>query len=102
MYIGKHCLTLLSLNCPYKLATSESRHGQTREVIGKQKESQVSVRHKILRPKLNRAADWDVNQFLWKGRMRIVAKGDKAIINLEDATSGPRLPPPNSMPHACQ
>ncbi|KAJ3038997.1 hypothetical protein HK097_002966 [Rhizophlyctis rosea] len=35
-----------------------------------------------------RAADWDVNQFLWKGRMRIVAKGDKCIINLEDATSG--------------
>ncbi|KAJ3198981.1 hypothetical protein HDU82_000819 [Entophlyctis luteolus] len=37
-----------------------------------------------------RAADWDVNAFLWKGRLRIIARGSKAdcFINLEDATSG--------------
>ncbi|KAJ3204528.1 hypothetical protein HDU82_005776 [Entophlyctis luteolus] len=37
-----------------------------------------------------RAGDWDVNAFLWKGRLRIIARGSKAdcFINLEDATTG--------------
>lgn len=35
-----------------------------------------------------RASDWDVNQFLWEGRLRIIAKGDDLFINLEDKTTG--------------
>ncbi|KAI9326497.1 hypothetical protein DFJ73DRAFT_632530 [Zopfochytrium polystomum] len=35
-----------------------------------------------------RASDWDVNQFLWKGRLRVVAKGDDLFIKLEDSTTG--------------
>ncbi|KAJ3178379.1 Mitochondrial intermediate peptidase [Irineochytrium annulatum] len=35
-----------------------------------------------------RATDWDVSQFLWQGRLRVIAKGDDAFINLEDSTSG--------------
>ncbi|KAJ3136571.1 hypothetical protein HK100_001513 [Physocladia obscura] len=35
-----------------------------------------------------KAADWDVNSFLWKGRLRIIAKGDDCFINLEDGTTG--------------
>ncbi|KAJ3275180.1 Adaptin ear-binding coat-associated protein 2 [Borealophlyctis nickersoniae] len=35
-----------------------------------------------------RASDWDVNQFLFKGRLRVIARGEKAVINLEDANSG--------------
>ncbi|KAJ3090635.1 hypothetical protein HK102_003153 [Quaeritorhiza haematococci] len=35
-----------------------------------------------------RAAEWDVNQFLWTGRVRVIAKGDNASIRFEDATTG--------------
>ncbi|KAJ3050875.1 hypothetical protein HDU99_008553 [Rhizoclosmatium hyalinum] len=35
-----------------------------------------------------KAGDWDVNSFLWKGRLRIIAKGDACFINLEDGTTG--------------
>ncbi|KAI9331629.1 adaptin ear-binding coat-associated protein 2-like protein [Obelidium mucronatum] len=35
-----------------------------------------------------KAGDWDVNSFLWKGRMRVIAKGDDCYINLEDSTTG--------------
>ncbi|KAJ1537130.1 Adaptin ear-binding coat-associated protein 2, partial [Cladochytrium tenue] len=34
------------------------------------------------------ASDWDVNQYLWTGRMRIIARGDNLFINLEDGTTG--------------
>ncbi|TPX70437.1 hypothetical protein SpCBS45565_g01815 [Spizellomyces sp. 'palustris'] len=32
--------------------------------------------------------DWDVNQHLWTGRLRVIAKGDNAVIQLEDANTG--------------
>ncbi|KAI8829186.1 adaptin ear-binding coat-associated protein 2 [Chytriomyces cf. hyalinus JEL632] len=35
-----------------------------------------------------KAADWDTDAFMWKGRLRIIAKGDECFINLEDATTG--------------
>ena len=36
-----------------------------------------------------RAADWDVNEFLWSGRLRIVSKGGSDLyIDLEDAKTG--------------
>ncbi|KAJ3012068.1 UNVERIFIED_CONTAM: hypothetical protein HDU68_001396 [Siphonaria sp. JEL0065] len=36
-----------------------------------------------------KASDWDTaSAFLWKGRLRIIAKGDDCFINLEDATTG--------------
>ncbi|KNC98858.1 uncharacterized protein SPPG_05828 [Spizellomyces punctatus DAOM BR117] len=35
-----------------------------------------------------RASDWDVNQHLWTGRLRVIAKGDNAVIQLEDANTG--------------
>ncbi|KAI9013233.1 adaptin ear-binding coat-associated protein 1 NECAP-1 [Gaertneriomyces semiglobifer] len=35
-----------------------------------------------------RASDWDVNQHLWTGRLRIVSKGDNAFIRLEDPNTG--------------
>ncbi|KAJ3213524.1 hypothetical protein HDU67_002810 [Dinochytrium kinnereticum] len=35
-----------------------------------------------------RASDWDVSQFLWQGRLRVIAKGDNAFINLEDSSTG--------------
>jgi hypothetical protein len=35
-----------------------------------------------------RAADWNVNQWLWKGRLRITAFKQDYIIRLEDVNSG--------------
>ncbi|NWJ08110.1 NECP2 protein, partial [Crypturellus undulatus] len=35
-----------------------------------------------------RAADWQLDQPAWSGRMRITARGDVAFIRLEDRTSG--------------
>ena len=35
-----------------------------------------------------RAADWDVNSYLWSGRLRIAAVGDLAVIKLEDPNTG--------------
>ncbi|XP_070560551.1 adaptin ear-binding coat-associated protein 2-like isoform X2 [Ptychodera flava] len=35
-----------------------------------------------------RAADWRLDQHDWKGRLRVVAKGNDCIIKLEDKTSG--------------
>ncbi|RUS17387.1 adaptin ear-binding coat-associated protein 1 [Endogone sp. FLAS-F59071] len=36
-----------------------------------------------------RAADWgDMEAFLWKGRLRIISKGDKCFIKLEDSGTG--------------
>ncbi|KAJ3064274.1 hypothetical protein HDU98_012287 [Podochytrium sp. JEL0797] len=35
-----------------------------------------------------KASDWDVNSFLWKGRLRIISRGDDCYINLEDSTTG--------------
>lgn len=37
---------------------------------------------------LNRAADWNLQEPQWTGRMRLVSKGDELIIKLEDKTSG--------------
>ena len=37
---------------------------------------------------LYRAAEWDLPNPSWKGRMRIVAKGDQCIVKLEDKISG--------------
>ncbi|KAJ3020613.1 UNVERIFIED_CONTAM: hypothetical protein HDU68_010091 [Siphonaria sp. JEL0065] len=35
-----------------------------------------------------KASDWDTaSAFLWKGRLRIIARGDECFINLEDATT---------------
>ncbi|KAI8610649.1 adaptin ear-binding coat-associated protein 1 NECAP-1 [Chytriomyces sp. MP71] len=34
------------------------------------------------------ASDWDVNSFLWKGRLRIISKGDDCYIHWEDSTTG--------------
>ncbi|KAL1138015.1 hypothetical protein AAG570_009710 [Ranatra chinensis] len=36
----------------------------------------------------HRAADWNLAEPQWIGRMRLVAKGDECIIKLEDKTSG--------------
>jgi len=41
-----------------------------------------------------RAADWDVNAFLWKGRLRISCIGEQAFIKLEDSNTGRRNRPP--------
>eukprot|EP00116_Pleurobrachia_bachei_P016028 sb/3476290/ len=39
-----------------------------------------------------RAADWNLASPDWTGRMRIVSKGDRCIIRLEDkVTDGPRF-----------
>ncbi|ORY27355.1 hypothetical protein BCR39DRAFT_538448 [Naematelia encephala] len=35
-----------------------------------------------------KAADWDVEQFMWKGRLRVVEIGSKCELRLEDATTG--------------
>lgn len=35
-----------------------------------------------------RAADWNLQEPQWTGRMRLVAKGDDLIMKLEDKTSG--------------
>ncbi|KAI9204388.1 adaptin ear-binding coat-associated protein 2 [Polychytrium aggregatum] len=35
-----------------------------------------------------RAADWDITQHMWTGRLRVIARGDDAFINLEDGTTG--------------
>jgi len=35
-----------------------------------------------------KAQDWNVESFLWTGRVRVVGFGDKCIIKLEDKTSG--------------
>ncbi|XP_038215478.1 NECAP-like protein CG9132 [Zerene cesonia] len=35
-----------------------------------------------------RAADWNLQEPQWTGRMRLVAKGDELIMKLEDKTSG--------------
>jgi len=40
-----------------------------------------------------RAADWDVNAFLWKGRLRISCIGEQAFIKLEDSNTGRRNRP---------
>lgn len=37
-----------------------------------------------------RASDWDVNQFLWKGRLRVVSQGDQCLIKFEDPSTGKR------------
>ncbi|KAJ3393505.1 Adaptin ear-binding coat-associated protein 2 [Lobulomyces angularis] len=36
----------------------------------------------------HRANDWDVTKHLWSGRLRILEKGKKLNINLEDANTG--------------
>jgi len=35
-----------------------------------------------------RASDWDVNNFIWSGRLTVVSKGPKCTIKLEDSNSG--------------
>jgi len=35
-----------------------------------------------------KAADWNVNDFLWTGRLKIVSRGEKCIIMLEDPATG--------------
>lgn len=35
-----------------------------------------------------RAAEWDLSNPNWRGRMRVVAKGDQCIVKLEDKISG--------------
>lgn len=35
-----------------------------------------------------RAADWNLNQWLWSGRLRLMAKGKTVTIRLEDKNSG--------------
>ncbi|RUO96009.1 hypothetical protein BC936DRAFT_142801 [Jimgerdemannia flammicorona] len=36
-----------------------------------------------------RAADWgDMEAFLWKGRLRIISKGNQCFIRLEDSGTG--------------
>ena len=35
-----------------------------------------------------RAAEWDLPNPNWRGRMRIIAKGDQCIVKLEDKISG--------------
>ena len=35
-----------------------------------------------------RAADWDLPNPQWKGRLKVVAKGDKCFIKLEDKITG--------------
>ncbi|TPX33984.1 hypothetical protein SmJEL517_g03205 [Synchytrium microbalum] len=35
-----------------------------------------------------RASDWDVNQFLWTGRLRVISQGDKCWLQLEDSKTG--------------
>jgi hypothetical protein len=39
-----------------------------------------------------KASDWDVNQFMWKGRLRVIAKGDACSINLEVGFYFPSFP----------
>uniref|UniRef100_A0A667GQM3 NECAP endocytosis associated 2 n=1 Tax=Lynx canadensis TaxID=61383 RepID=A0A667GQM3_LYNCA len=39
-------------------------------------------------PVINRAAEWQLDQPSWSGRLRITAKGQVAYIKLEDRTSG--------------
>ncbi|KAJ3320579.1 Vacuolar protein-sorting-associated protein 27 [Boothiomyces sp. JEL0866] len=34
------------------------------------------------------ASDWDVNSFLWTGRLRIISVGDDCALHLEDNTTG--------------
>ncbi|KAI9144131.1 hypothetical protein BKA69DRAFT_1164299 [Paraphysoderma sedebokerense] len=35
-----------------------------------------------------RAQEWDVNQFLWQGRLKVTAQGDKCFVKLEDPNTG--------------
>ncbi|KAJ3308816.1 hypothetical protein HDV04_000768 [Boothiomyces sp. JEL0838] len=35
-----------------------------------------------------KASDWDVNSFLWTGRLRIISVGDDCALHLEDNTTG--------------
>jgi len=35
-----------------------------------------------------KAADWNVNDFLWTGRLKIISRGEKCAIMLEDTNSG--------------
>jgi hypothetical protein len=35
-----------------------------------------------------KASEWDVTQFLWTGRLRVLATGDEIALQLEDATTG--------------
>lgn len=37
---------------------------------------------------LSRAADWNLNEPQWTGRMRLVAKGIECILKLEDKNTG--------------
>lgn len=38
---------------------------------------------------LSSASEWgDMEAFLWKGRLRIIAQGKKCSIRLEDSTTG--------------
>ena len=37
-----------------------------------------------------RAADWDLPNPQWKGRLKVVARGDKCFIKLEDKITGMR------------
>lgn len=51
-----------------------------------------------------KAAEWgDMEAFLWKGRLRIIEKGEECFIRLEDKDSGEskglqRSPPPSPPP----
>lgn len=46
---------------------------------------QLSLNFIALSP---RAAEWDLPNPNWRGRMRIIAKGDQCIVKLEDKISG--------------
>ncbi|EGF80004.1 hypothetical protein BATDEDRAFT_11848 [Batrachochytrium dendrobatidis JAM81] len=35
-----------------------------------------------------RASEWDTTQFLWSGRLRVIAVGDECALHLEDPVTG--------------
>ncbi|KAJ9081828.1 hypothetical protein DSO57_1010718 [Entomophthora muscae] len=42
----------------------------------------------LLKSEGHRASDWNVDNFLWKGRLRLATKGDKLTIRLEEPETG--------------
>ncbi|XP_070560728.1 NECAP-like protein CG9132 isoform X2 [Ptychodera flava] len=71
---------------------SESSVSLERRRINPSKQPQVQPSGKLAhRPSqhlIRRAADWKLDQHDWKGRLRVVTKGNDCIIKLEDKTSG--------------
>ena len=48
----------------------------------------TSCSHSLLRYHTCRAADWNLAEPDWTGRLKVVAKGEQCSVKLEDKTTG--------------